>query len=302
MAFTRNNLTKPMKLARFHIEDNQSIGIVDGDSVIDCSSADASLQTIPDILQAGERGRSRLQSLAGGNAPRYPLDQVTLLAPVPRPGKFLAVGMNYLDHIEETGGKPPRYPKIFNKQSTCVIGPDEPVHIPRVSGQVDYEGELGMVIGRRCRHVTKEQAPEVIGGYLIVNDVSVRDWQVHTSTWTMGKSFDTHGPTGPWLVTADELGDPHRLELKTLVNSELRQHTNTRNLLFDCYTLVEYLSTAFTLEPGDIIATGTSSGVAFMQEPPPWLKAGDTVRIEIEDIGVMENAFVDEPEDTTFIE
>jgi len=291
-----------MKLARFHYEDRQGIGIVDGDSIIDCSSADATLQTIPDILQAGARGRARLQSLADGNAPRYPLDQVTLLAPVPKPGKFLAVGLNYLDHIEETGAKQPERPTIFNKQTTCVNHPGAPVHIPRVSHKVDYEGELGMVIGRRCRHVSRDQAPEVIGGYVVVNDVSVRDWQVHSPTWTMGKSFDTHGPNGPWLVTADEIGDPHRLDLKTLVNGEVRQDTNTRHLLFDCYTLVEYLSTAFTLEPGDIITTGTSSGVAFKMDPPPWLKAGDTVRIEIEDIGVLENPFLDEPEDTTFIE
>jgi 2-keto-4-pentenoate hydratase/2-oxohepta-3-ene-1,7-dioic acid hydratase in catechol pathway len=291
-----------MKLARFRYQDRQGIGIVDGKTIIDCSGAHASLQTIPDILQAGEAGRRRLQALADDNAPRYQLDKVDLLAPIPRPGKFLCVGLNYMDHIEETGAKQPEYPKIFNKQITCVNGPGAHVDIPRVSGKVDYEGELGMVIGRRCRHVSREQAPEVIGGYLIVNDVSVRDWQVHSSTWTMGKSFDTHGPTGPWLVTADEIGDPHRLDVKTWVNEDLRQDTNTRHLLFTCYYLVEYLSTAFTLEPGDIIATGTSGGVGFKMDPPAWLKDGDTVRIEIEDIGVLENRFGAESEDSAFIE
>ena len=289
-----------MKLARFRTGDREGIGIVQDNEILDCSDAGEGLGTIPDILQAGEEGRRRLQAAAGGRS--YALEEVALLAPVPKPGKFLCVGLNYLDHIEETGAKLPERPKIFNKQSTCVNDPGAPVHIPRISDKVDYEGELGMVIGRRCRHVTKDQAAEVIGGYLIVDDVTVRDWQVHSSTWTMGKSFDTHGPTGPWLVTADEIGDPHRLDLKTWVNGELRQDTNTRNLLFNCYVLVEYLSTAFTLEPGDIISTGTSSGVGFMMDPPVFLKAGDVVRIEIEDIGVLENPFIAEPEDTIFIE
>jgi 2-keto-4-pentenoate hydratase/2-oxohepta-3-ene-1,7-dioic acid hydratase in catechol pathway len=160
---------------------------------------------------------------------------------------------------------------------------------------VDYEGELGIVIGHRCRHVPKERAAGVIGGFLVVNDVSARDWQAHSPTWTMGKSFDTHGPTGPWVVTADEVGDPHRLAIRTWVNGELRQDSNTRHLLFNCYDLVEYLSTAFTLEPGDIIATGTSGGVGFKMSPPCYLEPGDTVRIEIEAVGVLENAVVAEP-------
>jgi 2-keto-4-pentenoate hydratase/2-oxohepta-3-ene-1,7-dioic acid hydratase in catechol pathway len=290
-----------MKLARFRTGDREGIGIVRDSEILDCSDAGEGLGTIPEILQPGEEGRRRLQTAADAGGRRYALEEVTLLAPVPKPGKFLCVGLNYLDHIEETGAKLPERPKIFNKQSTCVNDPGAPVHIPRVSDKVDYEGELGMVIGRRCRHVGKDRAAEVIGGYLIVDDVTVRDWQVHSSTWTMGKSFDTHGPTGPWLVTADEIGDPHRLDLKTWVNGELRQDTNTRNLLFNCYVLVEYLSTAFTLEPGDIISTGTSSGVGFKLDPPAWLKAGDAVRIEIEDIGVLENPCIAEPEDTIFI-
>ncbi len=292
-----------MKLALFQAGVEPRIGIVDGDEIIDCGGRDNGIpDTIPAILQGGEETRGRLQTVLAGKPRRHELAGVTLLPPVPRPGKFLCVGLNYLDHIEETGNTPPDRPTIFNKQSTCVIGPGAGIHKPRVSDKLDYEGELGMVIGRRCRHVSRQQAPGVIGGYLVVNDVSVRDWQGHSPTWTMGKSFDTHGPVGPWLVTADEIGDPHRLDIRTWVNDDLRQDSNTRHLLFTCYDLVEYLSTAFTLEPGDIIATGTSSGVGFRMEPRGYIKAGDTVRIEIEDIGTLENPVIDEPAETTFIE
>lgn len=291
-----------MKLALFQTGNRHGIGIIQDNEIIDCSDITDLPDSIPAILQAGDEARRQLDTVVKGNTPRYDLEAITLLPPVPRPGKFLCVGLNYLDHIEETGNQPPEYPTIFNKQSTCVIGPGASIEKPRVSDKLDYEGELGMVIGRRCRHVPKERAHEVIGGYLVVNDVSVRDWQSHSPTWTMGKSFDTHGPTGPWLVTNDEIGDPHRLDVKTRVNDELRQDTNTRHLLFTCYDLVAYLSTAFTLEPGDIIATGTSSGVGFRMEPRGYIKAGDTVRIGIEGIGTLENPVVEEPEDSAFIE
>jgi 2-keto-4-pentenoate hydratase/2-oxohepta-3-ene-1,7-dioic acid hydratase in catechol pathway len=162
---------------------------------------------------------------------------------------------------------------------------------------VDYEGELGFVIGTRCRHVPADRAREVIAGYTIVNDVSVRDWQLRTPTMTMGKSFDTHGPTGPSLVTADEIGDPHGLELRTWVNGELRQEARTDELLFDCWEMVEHLTTAFTLEPGDVIATGTPAGVGAGMSPPAWLVPGDVVRIDIEGIGVLENPVIAEPDD-----
>jgi 2-keto-4-pentenoate hydratase/2-oxohepta-3-ene-1,7-dioic acid hydratase in catechol pathway len=166
---------------------------------------------------------------------------------------------------------------------------------------LDYEGELAFVIGRRCRHVPKARAREVIAGYTVCNDVSVRDWQMRVRTMTMGKSFDTHGPLGPWIVTSDELEDPHTLGLRTWVNGELRQDSNTKELIFDCFDLVEHLSTAFTLEPGDVISTGTPSGVGIAKKPPLLLVAGDVVKIEIEGIGTIENPVIDEPEDTTLI-
>jgi 2-keto-4-pentenoate hydratase/2-oxohepta-3-ene-1,7-dioic acid hydratase in catechol pathway len=182
-----------------------------------------------------------------------------------------------------------------------VTGPGDPIHLPRASSALDYEGELGFVIGRRCRHVPRDRAREVIAGYVIVNDVSVRDWQRRAPTMTLGKSFDTHGPVGPWIVTPDEVGNPHALDLRTFVNGEQRQHSNTKNLIFDCFAQVETLSTVFTLLPGTIVSTGTPGGVAAAMNPPKWLKAGDVVRIEIEKIGKLENEVIDEPAGTTMI-
>jgi 2-keto-4-pentenoate hydratase/2-oxohepta-3-ene-1,7-dioic acid hydratase in catechol pathway len=216
-----------------------------------------------------------------------------LTAPV-RPRKFFGIGLNYADHVAESGLQTPERLIVFSKAATCVTGPYSPVERPVVSDQLDYEGEHGIVIGRRCRHVSRERAPEVIAGYTIVNDVSVRDWQVMTTQWSLGKSFDTHGPIGPWVVTADELGDPHALGLRTFVNGELRQESNTRHLIFDCFDQVEILSQTCTLEPGDVIATGTPGGVAIAREGQPWLVPGDRVRVEIDGIGFIENEIVQE--------
>jgi len=179
-----------------------------------------------------------------------------------------------------------------------VTGPTGEIHLPGASSLLDDEGELGFVVGRRCRHVSRQDAAQVMAGYLVVDDVSVRDWQLRTPTWTIGKSFDTHGPIGPWIVTPDELPDPHQLRLRTFVNGELRQDSNTRELIFDCFGLVEHLSTAFTLEPGDIVATGTPGGVGVALKPPRFLTARDVVRIEIDGIGAIENRVVEEPEGT----
>ena len=198
----------------------------------------------------------------------------------------------------EGNAEAPIEPGLRTLCEPCVTGPRDPIHLPRVSPLLDYEGELGFVIGRRCRHVPRERAAEVIAGYVVINDVTVRDWQLRTPTWTMGKSFDTHGPIGPWIVTPDELPDPHQLRLRTWVNRQLRQDSNTKQLIFDCFTLVEHLSTAFTLEPGDVVATGTPGGVGISMKPPRLLVAGDVVRIEIEGIGWIENRVVPEPADT----
>nr|MBC8341783.1 fumarylacetoacetate hydrolase family protein [Pseudomonadota bacterium] len=227
-----------------------------------------------------------------------PVADVQLEAPIARPPKFLAVGLNYADHVAEAGLETPENPMIFNKQSTCVTGPTDPIHVPKVSHVLDYEGELGIVIGRHARHVSRDDAADYIAGYVVVNDASVRDWQFRTPTWTLGKSFDTHGPIGPWIVTTDELTDPHQSALRTYVNDELRQESNTKHLIFNCFELVEYLTKAFTLEPGDIIATGTPSGIGVLMKPPQLLKEGDVVRIEIEGIGQIENPVINEPDNT----
>jgi 2-keto-4-pentenoate hydratase/2-oxohepta-3-ene-1,7-dioic acid hydratase in catechol pathway len=223
---------------------------------------------------------------------------VALLAPILRPPKILAIGLNYKDHIAETGRPMPEVPVVFNKQSTAVVAPGAAIHRPPESEQLDYEGELAVVIGRRCRRVSRAAAAQVVAGYTIVNDVSVRDWQFRVPTMTMGKSWDTHCPIGPWIVTADEVGDPHRLDIHTTVDGELRQRSNTSELLFDCFDLIAHLSTAFTLEPGDVISTGTPAGVGAAMQPPRWLVPGNVVRVAIEKLGYLENSVIDEPTTT----
>lgn len=258
-----------MRICRFDAGAGPRHGLVEGDQVVDREDP-------------GER---------------HALDEVRLLAPV-QPRKYLAIGLNYADHIAESGMEAPEHPVFFNKQVTCVVGPGDDVHMPRVSTLLDYEGELALVIGRRCRHVPVEQAHEVIAGYTIANDVSVRDWQLRSPTMTMGKSFDTHGPLGPWIVTADELGDPHDLRLRTYVNGELRQDGSTRDMIISCFEQVAHLSEAFTLEPGDVIATGTPAGIGAVRQPFPegLLRVGDEMRVEIDGIGVLSNSVVEEPD------
>ncbi len=279
-----------MKIARFDAGDGSAqLGAVDVAAATVTSLA--ALGTDDVVTAALTDPPERTAALDG--AASWALDDVTLLAPVPDPPKFMAIGLNYRDHIEETGRDAPKFPMFFNKQRTCVNDPTGDVVIPaEAPDRVDYEGELGMVIGTRCRRVGRDDAPSVVAGYLVVNDVSVRDWQAKAQTMTLGKSWDGHGPTGPWLVTTDELADPHGLAMKTFVNDELRQDTTTDLMVFDAWTQIETLSTVFTLEPGDIIATGTSSGVALAMDPPAFLAPGDVVRIEIENIGTIENRFV----------
>jgi 2-keto-4-pentenoate hydratase/2-oxohepta-3-ene-1,7-dioic acid hydratase in catechol pathway len=283
-----------MRLCSFDAGAGPVLGIVKGKAVLELTAVDPGLPKEPALaLRAGPDHLRRLSR----QAPEHRLADVRLLTPA-RPRKFLAIGLNYADHIAESGMERPQFPVFFNKQVTCVVGPEEGVHMPRVSNLLDYEGELAIVIGSRCRHVPEDRAHEVIAGYTIANDVSVRDWQVRTPTMTMGKSFDTHGPLGPWLVTADELGDPHALGIRTFVNDDLRQDGNTREMIYNCFQQVAHLSDAFTLEPGDVIATGTPAGIGAARQPFPsgLLKVGDAVRIQIDGIGELRNAVVEEPD------
>ena len=285
-----------MKLVTFTHNGATRIGAVEGDAVVDFSANGQGLpQDMLTFLDGGEAAMAAARQACASGKGRLALADVTLESPILRPPKILAVGLNYRDHVEETGMPLPTVPMIFNKQSTSATGPYSDIHLPAESDQLDYEGELGVVIGKRCRRVPKGKAAEVIAGYTVVNDVSVRDWQMASATFTMGKSWDTHCPMGPYLVTPDEIADPHALDLRTWVNGELRQSSNTKYLIFDCFDIVEHLSTAFTLEPGDVIPTGTPSGVALGLKPIVWLKAGDVVRIEIDQVGAIENPVVNEP-------
>jgi 2-keto-4-pentenoate hydratase/2-oxohepta-3-ene-1,7-dioic acid hydratase in catechol pathway len=291
-----------MKLATFTHMGSIHVGVVLGDEIVDLEAAAPQLpREMTALFAAGSDALAAAEAAADHAAARIPLDDVHLESPVMRPPKLLAVGLNYTGHAAESGREAPTHPIIFNKQSTCVTGPYDPVHLPRASQALDYEGELACVIGRRCRHVPQGRGAEVIAGYTVIDDVSVRDWQLRSPTMTLGKSFDTHGPMGPWIVSADELEDPHGLGLRTWVNGELRQDANTKELIFDCFQIVEHLSTAFTLEPGDVIATGTPAGVGFAMKPPRMLAAGDVVRIEIEQIGQIENPVIEEPQDTALL-
>ena len=274
-------------------------GLVVGDEVVDLTDPAIGLPAgMVALLSLGDDADAALASAPSTGARRVPLEQARLVAPVPRPPSFLAIARNYDAHVRELGHERPGHQTWFSKQPTCVIGPGVPICVPLVSSTVDYEGELGMVVGRRCRHVPAERALEVVAGFTVVNDVSVRDWQWRSPTMMMGKGFDTHGPTGPWIVTTDEVGDPQDLVVRTTVNGQVRQDGSTADMIFTCAQMIEHLSTAFTLEPGMLIATGTPAGVAAGQDPPPWLRAGDVVTVTVEGVGELTNPVVDEPPPT----
>jgi 2-keto-4-pentenoate hydratase/2-oxohepta-3-ene-1,7-dioic acid hydratase in catechol pathway len=294
-----------MKLVTFLHESIQKIGAVVDDQIIDFSTSHLPKSMI-EFIELGDDGINQANALIAKNESEISINDVKLMAPIPKPNKILGVGLNYKAHKEEAAkaaadllGKPQeKYPTIFNKQNSSVVGPYDDMHKPDASDFFDYEGELGFVIGKQCRHVPYDKASSVIYGYTVVNDATIRDWQMRgpPMTMTMGKSWDTHCPFGPYLVTSDEVGNPHQLKLETHVNGELRQSASTDGLIHDCFTVVEYLSTAFTLEPGDLIATGTPEGVAATSRN--WLKVDDVVKVTIEKLGFIENKVIAEPDST----
>lgn len=294
-----------MKLVTFLHEGIQKIGAVVDDQIIDFSTSHLPKSMI-EFIELGDDGINQANALIAKNDSKISINDVKLMAPIPKPNKILGVGLNYKAHKEEAAkaaadllGKPQeKYPTIFNKQNSSVVGPYDDMHKPDASDFFDYEGELGFVIGKQCRHVPYDKASSVIYGYTVVNDATIRDWQMRgpPMTMTMGKSWDTHCPFGPYLVTSDEVGNPHQLKLETHVNGELRQSASTDGLIHDCFTVVEYLSTAFTLEPGDLIATGTPEGVAATSRN--WLKVNDVVKVTIEKLGFIENKVIAEPDST----
>ena len=283
-----------MKLVNFLFKGEKNVGALLDDGV--CSFKSISDQysiSMLEFIEQIEKLFPEASKFIDSNPEVIPLSEIEFLPVIERPGKVLAVGLNYKDHAKETGMDLPEVPMIFTKQSTSVLGHQGEIHKPKVSDAVDYEGEMAFVIGKKCRHVSKEDALDVIAGVTICNDVSVRDWQIASPTFTMGKSFDTHCPIGPYIATMDEISDIHNLKIKTYVNDELRQDSCTDQLIFDCFDLIEHITKAFTLEPGDIIATGTSSGVGVVLGK--YLVPNDLVRIELENVGTLENKVILEP-------
>jgi 2-keto-4-pentenoate hydratase/2-oxohepta-3-ene-1,7-dioic acid hydratase in catechol pathway len=279
-----------MKLARYSADGAAPrIGVVQGDRLIDAGVE----VTMRDLIGAWDQTKAQVEARCAGARGR-PLSEVRLLAPIARPGKIFAIGLNYADHIAESGAETPKDQVWFAKAPTAVNGPFAPVQLPKVADTVDYEVEMVVVIGAGGRHIPRESALDHVFGFCVGNDVTERSWQHRTGQWTLGKSFDTHAPFGPWITTRDEVGDPHALALSCTVNGEIRQESNTRQLVFNVLDQLAYLSQAMTLEPGDLIFTGTPGGVGAAMTPRRFLTAGDVVRCEIEGLGFIENRF--EPE------
>ena len=284
-----------MKLATFEAGSAPQLGVVTGDHIVPLNEAAPGLPaTMIELIAAWPKVEADARAIAAAGAGARPLESVHLLAPISRPGKIMAIGLNYADHIAESKMETPQHQLWFSKMPTSVNGPFDPIQVPKVSAYLDYEAELVAVIGQGGRHITKDAAPAAVFGYCCGNDATERFWQHRTPQWVLGKSFDTHAPFGPWITTADEVPDPHALSIRCLVNGEVRQNSNTRHLVFNIWDQIEHLSQAMTLEPGDLIFTGTPGGVGAAMNPRQFLKAGDRVRVEVEGLGWIDNACVAE--------
>jgi ureidoglycolate lyase len=285
-----------LKLATFATVGSDEIGIVKDGRILSITRAlPQAPRTMIELIGRFDEFRAQIQQLESSSDGWLALGDVKLRAPVSRPGKILAIGLNYADHIAETGREAPKEQVWFMKASSSTSGPYDAIQIPKASPEsVDYEVELVAVIGKGGRHITRDAAPKAVFGYCVGNDVSVRAWQRHSPQWSIAKSFDTHSPFGPWITLTDEVADPHGLAIRCTVNGEERQASNTKNLVFDLWAQIEYLSKAMTLEPGDLIFSGTPGGVGWARKPPGLLKAGDIVRCEIERLGYIEGKCEDE--------
>jgi 2-keto-4-pentenoate hydratase/2-oxohepta-3-ene-1,7-dioic acid hydratase in catechol pathway len=264
------------------------------DLIVDLSAAGFS--SILELIEAGAAGRAKAEAWAAGaaSANTHSLQSVKLLAPIPRPRKLICVGLNYRDHAAETGSQIPDVPTIFNKFATAVIGPGDDIVLPKVSKSPDYEAEFAFVVGIGGRHIAAADWQKHIFGYTMINDVSARDYQRATTQWLMGKTFDTFAPMGPWIVTADEIADPHNLDIQLEIDGEILQNSNTRELIFKIPDLIAFLSSVFTLEPGDIVSTGPPAGVGVARNPPRFLHPGEEVTVRIPAIGELVNPVVAE--------
>ena len=284
-----------MKLCTFRDGENARPGVETSEGIVDLLAADPGLPTtVLGLLETGPGALERAARAAAGAGPEHvrPRAAVTLLPPVTNPSKIICIGLNYRDHAAEVKLDLPEHVAVFAKWNNVLIGDGAPIVIPAESYRVDYEVELAVVIGARARHVSEERAYDVIAGYTCFNDVSVRDYQARTSQWTIGKVFDTHGPCGPVLVTRDEIPDPGHLWLRTSIDGEVLQDSSTAQMVFGVPRLIAELSAVMTLEPGDLIATGTPAGVGMARSPRRWIKPGERVRVEIERIGALENPAV----------
>ena len=282
-----------MHLVTFVHQEGPHVGAMTARGIVDLRAAAPALpHTLLELLDAGvaalRTARAVVARALDDGVGLISTPAVQLLAPLPRPGKIFGIGLNYRDHAAETGKATPEVPIVFSKAVTAVIGPGAAIEIPVVSAAIDFEGEVAVIIGRRAKCVRREHALACVAGYTIMNDVTARDYQARSGN-CIAKSFDTFAPMGPALVTPDDLGDPSALDLSTAVSGIEMQRANTRELIFDVPALIEFLSAAVTLEPGDIITTGTPAGVGFRRTPPRFLGPGDTVRVEVSGIGVLEN-------------
>jgi 2-keto-4-pentenoate hydratase/2-oxohepta-3-ene-1,7-dioic acid hydratase in catechol pathway len=270
------------------------VGVVAADDRSVDQVGDVSALGYGSMLDFLEGGEQAIEKMKAAQLQTVPLTSVKLLAPIPKPRKLICVGLNYRDHAEETGSEIPAVATIFNKFATSVIGAGEAIVLPKVSTKPDYEAEFAFVIGKGGRHIPESAWEDHVFGYTIVNDVSARDYQRSTTQWLMGKTFDTFAPMGPWIVTKDEIRDPHDIDVRMVINGEVLQNGNTRNLIFKIPYLISYLSSVFTLEPGDIVSTGTPAGVGAARTPPRWLKPGDDVVVQIPPIGELRNPVIAE--------
>ncbi len=285
-----------MRLVTHDTPNGPRIGAILARAIWDLNHVDPSIPaTMIEFLEAGQPVIERAREIMG-NTTGMPLSSIKLLAPVPRPRKVICVGLNYADHARETGKQPPPEPVIFSKFPTAVIAHGDPIVLPKASQEVDYEAELVAVVGQGGRHIPVKQALEHVFGYCCGHDVSARDWQIHKpgGQWLLGKTFDTFAPMGPELVTADEAGDPCNLSIQLRINDKVMQKSSTSQLIFSVAELVSYVSGVCTLEAGDVIYTGTPSGVGVARTPKVFLKPGDLVEVEIENLGVLRNPVVAE--------
>jgi 2-keto-4-pentenoate hydratase/2-oxohepta-3-ene-1,7-dioic acid hydratase in catechol pathway len=284
-----------MRLVTFRRDDgNAQPGVIVRDQVV--GLAQAGFPDMLAILGGGDAAKAKIENLIYSPPAdaTVALRDVTLLAPVPRPPKLICVGLNYRDHAIESKMEIPTVPTIFSKFSSAVIGPGAPIVLPKNSTRPDYEAEFAFVIGKGGRHIAAEDWQQHVAGYTLINDVSARDFQMATTQWLMGKTFDTFAPMGPHLVTADEISDPHALDISLTINGEELQHSNTRELIFKIPELVAFLSSVITLEPGDVVSTGTPAGVGFARKPPRYLQPGDEVVVRVDQIGELRNPVISE--------